>query len=78
MTQEYQETYSLDAIKKLSIAERIFIVEDIWDSIVSSNENYELSEAQKEELELRLQADLETPENTKPWNEVKNELRSRL
>ena len=78
MTQEYHETYSLDEIKKLSIAERIFIVEDIWDSIASSNENYELNEAQKEELELRLQADSEIPENIKPWDEVKNELRSRL
>ena len=32
-----------DQIKKLSIAERIVLVEEIWDSIATENEAFELT-----------------------------------
>ena len=38
---------SLENIKKLSVAERILIVEDIWDSIISSEENFPITDEQK-------------------------------
>ena len=40
--------------KKLSIAERIALVEAIWDSIAEENGCFELTEAQKEELDRRI------------------------
>lgn len=40
-------------IKKLSIAERILLVEEIWDSIARENEAFQRTNAQKEELERR-------------------------
>lgn len=39
--------YSLENIKNLSIAERILLVEEIWDSILSSTEEFQLSDEQK-------------------------------
>jgi putative addiction module component (TIGR02574 family) len=40
-------------IEKLSTAEKIILVENIWDSIAEKH-NQELTEAQKQELEKRL------------------------
>ena len=40
-------------IKKLSLAERILLVEEIWDSIARENETFELTEDQKRELDRR-------------------------
>ena len=42
--------------KKLSIAERISLVEEIWDSIAQENGCFELSEAQRIELDRRLES----------------------
>ena len=56
-------------IKKLSIAERILLVEEIWDSIARENEAFELSRAQKEELDRRSQSFSEG----RTWEEIKAE-----
>ncbi len=41
--------------KKLSIAERILLVEEIWDTIAEENQAFELTDAQKQELDRRLE-----------------------
>jgi len=42
---------TIDDIKRLSVAERIQLVEDIWDSIAAdASETVQLSEVQKAEL----------------------------
>lgn len=61
---------SLNEIKKLSIAERILLVEDIWDSISATDE-------QQKELDSRLEAYKNNPENSKPWKEVRDNIKSR-
>ncbi len=43
----------VEQIKKLSIPERILIVEDIWDSIALSNDELSLTKDQKAELNHR-------------------------
>ena len=43
-------------IMKLSVAERIMLVEEIWDSIATGQEPLELTEAQRRELDRRLDA----------------------
>lgn len=48
-------------ILQLSVAERIQIVEDIWDSISESPESLSLSEAEKLELDKRLESYQENP-----------------
>jgi len=56
-------------IKKLSIPERILLVEEIWDSIADQNEAFELSASQKSELEKRSQSFSRNPGRT--WQEIK-------
>jgi putative addiction module component (TIGR02574 family) len=62
---------------KLSVAERIQLAEDLWDSIPESAD-IRLTEAQKAELDRRL-ADLEQhPDAGEPWEVVRARLYERL
>jgi len=62
-------------ILKLSVSERILLVEDIWDSIVDAPEEISLSEAQEHELNARLDAYHENPNEGSPWAIVKDRIR---
>ncbi len=42
--------------KKLSIHDRILLIEEIWDTIAEDNQPFELTEAQKRELDRRLES----------------------
>ena len=42
--------------KKLSIPDRILLVEEIWDTIAEENQAFELTDAQKRELDRRLES----------------------
>ena len=59
--------------KKLSIAERIDLVGEIWDSIAEDNGCFELSEAQKEEIDRRLESFRANPSQGRTWEEIKSE-----
>ena len=62
---------------KLSVAERIQLAEDLWDSIPEAAE-IPLTEAQKAELDRRLE-DLERdPDAGEPWEVVRGRLYGRL
>ena len=62
-------------IRKLSLAERIQLLGDVWDSIADEPDAWELTQEQKDELDRRL-ADYEAnPQNTFTWKEVKASLR---
>lgn len=65
----------LSEILQLSIAERIQLAEDIWDSIAAFPEAMPLTEAQKEELDRRLQAHTQNPNEGISWDELKDSLR---
>jgi putative addiction module component (TIGR02574 family) len=67
-------TNPLPEILKLSVAERIQLVEDIWDSIAAEPDAFPLTEEQRAELDRRL-ADAEAnPGVGTPWSEVKARL----
>lgn len=68
-------TTMLTDILQLSISERIQLVEDIWDSISAVPEDLALTEAQKRELDRRLAAYQERPNQAIPWEEVKQRIR---
>ncbi len=76
--QNYSNTNLLDQIKRLSISERILIVEDIWDSIALSKEELPITAEQKKELEKRLKDYKENPNDGASWEEVKNRIISNL
>ena len=59
--------------KKLSIAERIALVEEIWDSIAEDNGCFELTETQKQELDSRLESFRANPSQGRTWEEIKAE-----
>jgi len=60
---------------KLSVPERIQLVEDIWDSVAEIPEALSLTEAQQVELDRRLDAYRRNPEGGLPWEYVKEAIR---
>jgi putative addiction module component (TIGR02574 family) len=67
-------TPTLEEILKLSVSERIQLVEDIWDSIVFSPESLPLTDAQKAELGRRLADYRANPSAGRTWEEVRESL----
>ena len=67
----------LSEILQLSVAERIQLVEDIWDSIATVPEAVSLTEEQHAELERRLDAYQANPNEGISWNELKTKLQNR-
>ena len=65
----------LSDILQMSVAERIQLVEDIWDSIAASPESIPVTGAQKEELDRRLQAHAQNPGEVVSWDELKAKVR---
>lgn len=58
-----------DALK-LSIPERIQLVEDIWDTIAENVEAVELTEKEKKIIDERLEAFHGNPDLGSPWEDV--------
>jgi putative addiction module component (TIGR02574 family) len=59
--------------KNLSISDRIRLVEEIWDTIADENEASELTDAQKRELDRRLELAKNNPGQGRTWDEIKAE-----
>jgi len=64
-------------IIELSVAERIQIVEDLWDCIAAIPESVALSEDQKKEMDRRNEAYRLNPDAGSPWIEVRERIRNR-
>ena len=62
-------------IEQLSIAERLVLVEELWDSIATATP---LTDPQRAELEQRLADHLAHPDDVVPWDEVKASTAARL
>ena len=59
----------------LSIAERIQLAEDIWDSIAAENpESAALTPLQLQEIQARLDAHDQDPSTAVSWEQVRTEL----
>lgn len=61
---------------KLSVSERIQLVEDIWDSIAAEapDDAFGLSQAQKAELHRRVAEHQADPSSAVPWEQVRAKL----
>ena len=64
----------LDEIRRLSLAERIQLVEDVWDSIATQGEEIPVPESHRLELARRRQDHRDHPENVVPWEDVRAQL----
>ena len=71
-------TVNMHEIEQLTIEERIQLVEEIWDSIAATPENLELTEAQKQELDKRLEEYQRDKFPGEPWEDVKAELQANI
>ena len=58
-------------IDRLSVEDRLALVQEIWDSIAADIERAPLTEAQRQELERRLADSLARPDAVTPWEAVK-------
>jgi putative addiction module component (TIGR02574 family) len=61
-------------IDQLTVAQRILLAEEIWDSIPDEADMLPLSEAQKQDLQRRLAAYEADPKAGSSWEEVKARL----
>jgi len=61
-------------IRQLPVSQRVDLVERIWDSIVDDQSQFELTDAQRAELDRRLVADKEAPDRGASWENVKGRL----
>lgn len=69
---------TLEELKQLSVAERLLLVEDLWDSIeMDTPASAQLTGPQTAELARRLAAHQADPEAAIPWEQVRAKLFSR-
>ena len=61
-------------IDQMSIAERIQLAEDLWDSILSTPEALPVTEPQQQELDHRLEQYHQTPEDGSSWQNIRERL----
>jgi putative addiction module component (TIGR02574 family) len=64
-------------ILSLSIAERIDLIGDLWDSLADTPEAIALTEAQKAEIDNRLDAYRRDPTAGAPWPVVRDRIAKR-
>jgi len=65
-------------ILKLSVNERIHLVQTIWDSIATDTELSEISEEHKKILDERIEAHKNNPNDVVSWDEVKKSVKKIL
>ena len=68
---------SAGSIFDLSPAEKLQLVEDLWDDLASNPEEVPVHDWQKEELARRKANLMNNPASGIPWEEVKRRIRSR-
>lgn len=64
-------------IDQLSVAQRIVLVEEIWDSIVVDDTAFPLTEAQTQDLQRRIAEYEANPKAGSSWEAVKTRLKEK-
>jgi len=65
---------SSDELRELSVAERLELIEVIWDSIVDEPDSLSLTDAQRQELDRRLDNYARQRPRLRSWDEVRARL----
>ncbi len=65
----------INKLEQLPLAERLLLVEDLWDSIARSSEaELPIPEWQKDELKRRKRKYIQNPKSAIPWSDVKRSI----
>ena len=64
-------TISRDDILKLTVSERLELIDTIWDSITTDPRDLPLTEAQRREIDRRLDQYAVNPPRLSAWDEVR-------
>ncbi len=67
----------VDTVKRLPLAERIELVEALWESIAQEGYEPPLTPAQAAELDRRLEAHRRNPNDVVSWESIKEDLSSK-
>lgn len=67
-------TVSFEDILRLSVTERVRLVENIWDSIAASPESLPITDAQRRELDRRLERLARDRSGLSSWEDVRSRL----
>lgn len=65
-------------IDRLTREQRLALVQEIWDTIAAEPHPPLLTEAQRQELQRRVEDDDANPDDVIPWDRVKAEALARL
>lgn len=68
---------SIPEIQKLSVPERLELLENIWESLTAEDAVPELTDAQKLEIDRRLAEYEANPSSGRPWAEVRERMMRR-
>ena len=61
----------MEEIKKLSVPERLELLEKVWDSLAGSQDAVPLTDAQRDEIDRRLRHLEQSPDSVESWEQVK-------
>ena len=64
-------------IEHLSVQERLDLIEKIWDSLGDTPDAVPLTDAQRQEIDRRLEAHARSPHEVESWEQVKSFVRKR-
>ncbi len=62
---------------ELTVPEKILRVQDLWDRIADTPDDFELTEAQRRELERRLRDHERNPRSYTTWEELRARLEAK-
>lgn len=68
----------IEAAKNLSLPERLELMDALWESIVEEGYEPPITEAQAEELDRRLEAHKQDPDDVSAWEDIKTEFDSKF
>lgn len=68
-------TIRLEDMLELSVDQRMELIEMLWETIAATPDELPLTEAQRLELDRRLETHSKNPEHVESWDEVKDRVR---
>ncbi|HYR59020.1 MAG TPA: addiction module protein [Chthoniobacteraceae bacterium] len=68
----------LEKAKQLPVAERVALMNEIWESLTAEGYEPDVTPEEAAELERRWQEHLAHPESAIPWEQVKAELEAKF